>query len=256
LAFQQNRCRNLAKLIKKTNDTMSKKSKNKIAENLYLRGKTYYCRVQVRGRDVRVSLRTGNIGQARKERGRLLREVLAIRSAPRKEDHAETWDRAVVAHCDNVLDKQVVAPSTAERYRDSFRKVGPLLHGKPLTTIGARVIAGLVIARQEMDVSNATVKRDLTAISRVMDYAISRGVKGVINTAKAYPRSFLHETQVVIRPPTDAEIALVIEMVAAERIKQWPVLASWLRATGMRIGETLLAQRAWLTAVDDEKPAC
>ena len=67
-----------------------------------------------------------------------------------------------------------------------------------------------------------------------MDHTISRGVGGIINTAKAYPRSFLHETQVVIRPPTDVEIAPVIDMVAAERIKQWPALASWLRAAGIR----------------------
>lgn len=221
-------------------------------ENIYLRGKTYYCRVQINGRDDRVSLRTGDLATARRERDRILREAGEARAGRAEggedESREQTWEQAVVAYGAGVLDRPgTLAPTTAERYRDSLRVVGPLLTGRRLSQIDNRVIGRFVQARQQAGKTNATIRRDLNAVARVIRYAAANGVETRGNAALDYDRGFIPENNTAIIPPGDSDVELAARLVG-DAHPQWPLLVRWLRATGMRLTETLAAHRDHMAA--------
>ncbi len=53
-------------------------------------------------------------------------------------------------------------------------KLAPYLDGLRLTDIDAKLIASIIRQRQEAGASNATVRRDLVALSSVMNYAVAQ----------------------------------------------------------------------------------
>lgn len=219
--------------------------------HLWLRGKTYYFVVEINGRRERQSLRTTDVAKARKRRDELLEKADLIR-AGEEPDAPFTWDEAVIAYTVGVLDRPgALSPKTAERYFLSLKMVARHLRGRPLDKIDSKVIGRLVTGRQA-EVSNATIKRDLTAVSRVVAYAMAMGRGGEVNAARNYDRTFLSEDREVIPPPTDAEIAAAVRLVE-DAHGQWPLLVRWLRATGMRLHEALSAQRAHLETTTENR---
>lgn len=69
------------------------------------------------------------------------------------------------------IEKQV-GPRTQQRYVTSLGVLAPFLDGKFLDEVDGRLVAEIVRMRQSVDdVSNATIKRDLTALSSVLNYA-------------------------------------------------------------------------------------
>jgi integrase/recombinase XerD len=77
----------------------------------------------------------------------------------------EDWSRWIV--------KQV-GPKTVERYACSLDQLAPWLDGKDQIEVDAKLIATIIAERGEQ-VSNATLKRDLGALSSVLNYCIDRG---------------------------------------------------------------------------------
>lgn len=72
------------------------------------------------------------------------------------------------------IEKQV-GPRTAHRYATSLGVLAPFLDGKFLDEVDGRLVAEIIRVRQSVDdVSNATIKRDLTALSSVLTYAIAQ----------------------------------------------------------------------------------
>jgi integrase/recombinase XerD len=63
---------------------------------------------------------------------------------------------------------------TQKRYLCSIEQIEPLLGGKFIREIDGKVIADLIKARRLMGITNATIKRDLTALSSVFRYAIAQ----------------------------------------------------------------------------------
>jgi integrase/recombinase XerD len=69
-----------------------------------------------------------------------------------------------------------VAKSTVARYAVSLGQLDPFLAGKFLDEIDGRLIADIIRGRQGADdITNATVKRDLVALSSVMNFAMDQG---------------------------------------------------------------------------------
>lgn len=144
-----------------------------------------------------------------------------------------------MTYCIGVLDQGSVKPTTATRYRVSLRQIDPYFRSLPLPAITMKVITTFITARQKEGTTNATIRRDLTIISRVLAYAAANGMVER-NIMADYDRNMLREARRQISAPDDATIARAIELVSPE----WGLLVRWLRDTGMRLGEALRAERA------------
>lgn len=208
-------------------------------KNLFKRGPTYYARFFVRGELQRVSLRTGDPREAR-ERLKALklkaeRQAFGIESAA-------TWDDAVVSYCAGVLDAGSVKPGTAKRYRVSLRQLDLHFRGKPLPLITVPEIARYVTERQRDGATNATIRRDITTMSRVLSFAAASGAVQA-NAAAAYDRSLLRERRAAIQAPDDAAVEAGAKAAEAAGDATLADLIRFLRANGMRAGEALRSKR-------------
>jgi len=68
-----------------------------------------------------------------------------------------------------------VGPNTAERYLCSLGQLTKWLEGRHLSQVDGKLIAKIIAERSASGVTNATIKRDLVALSSVMNYAIASG---------------------------------------------------------------------------------
>jgi hypothetical protein len=71
--------------------------------------------------------------------------------------------------------KKQAGHRTVQRYACSLDQLRPWLDGKGLTDIDSRLVAEIVRVRSAAGVTNATIKRDLVALSSVINYAIDQG---------------------------------------------------------------------------------
>jgi integrase len=199
--------------------------------NLYRRGETWWGRITVAGREYRRSLRTSDRAEAKRRLARWLEEIRrsSFYGAARL-----SWKAAVTRYVSEVM-AGAVKPSTGRRYLVSFRQVDPVLGGLYADEITRKVLADLISARKRQGATNATINRDLTAISAVLGACIDWGACEE-NPARAVSRKKLtRERREPIRPPTDEEIerlcAAVPPMVAR--------LVRFLLQTGMRQEEAV-----------------
>ena len=102
-----------------------------------------------------------------------------------------------------------VGPKTATRYLVSLKQLAPWLDGRALSDIDGQLVAEIIRERQRAGVTNATIKRDLGALSSVMNFAILQGwteANPVLAKLVLVP-----ERRDPILLPTDRDIALVLE---------------------------------------------
>lgn len=198
-------------------------------ENLYKRGRVWWGRIQFGNKDLRKSLRTDRKTEAVKRLG-VWREELD--HARYYGQHRMLWGDAVGRYCLEVM-PGAIKPSTAQRYIVSFGAVKASLDGKFVDAIGRKEIAALVSARKRDKVTNATIARDLTAVSRVLASAIGWGV-AEHNAALEYDRSLVRERRDPIDLPTAEEVKRAVE--SAKSFGQVILLAA---QTGMRQSELL-----------------
>lgn len=132
-----------------------------------------------------------------------------------------------------------VGDGTAKRYLVSLRQVEKHLEQYWLDQIGARQINALVASRRKEGASNATINRDLTAVSRVMAAGLGKGANEH-NPAKDYDRSMNRERRDPIDLPTWAEVAAAIEKAPTAL---WGQIMDFASKTGMRETEILLLAR-------------
>jgi integrase/recombinase XerD len=126
-------------------------------------------------------------------------------------------------------------PKTVERYACSLDQLKDFLDGKRLSEITGRFIAEIIRARTADGVSNATIKRDLVAVSSVLNYAIDQGWLEA-NPVLARMRR-IEERRDPITLPRPEDIALVIERAPGM------VLVQAVMVTGARQDELLQAKR-------------
>jgi integrase/recombinase XerD len=135
--------------------------------NMYLRGKTWFLRAEIDGQKYRESLHTTNLKEARRLRDARLKALQA-----QTRHGAVDWPKAVVAWAEHMQGQ--IATATRQRYLQSLALCEPYLRGRMVGEIDGPIIRGVVAARRRV-VRIATVRRDLTAVSRVLAYAQSVG---------------------------------------------------------------------------------
>jgi integrase/recombinase XerD len=124
-----------------------------------------------------------------------------------------------------------------QRYACSLDQLREFLDGKALSDINGRFIAEIIRARTADGVTNATIKRDLVALSSVVNYAVDQGWLES-NPVLARMRR-IEERREPIALPRQEDIALVIER-APGMVKDLIRIAM---ATGAREEELLQARR-------------
>ena len=133
----------------------------------YWRNGVLWGRAKIKGVERRWSLHTDDPKIA-KERRKAGKDKLA---AVAHHGDARFSFAEVMAGWSTWIEKQV-GPRTAQRYATSLGVLAPFLDGKFLDEIDGRLVAEIIRTRQSVDdVSNATIKRDLTALSSVLTYA-------------------------------------------------------------------------------------
>ena len=102
-----------------------------------------------------------------------------------------------------------VGPKTATRYLVSLKQLAPWFDGRALADIDGRLVAEIIRERQRKGVTNATIKRDLGALSSIMNFAI---LQSWIETNPVLPKlALVPERRDPIMLPSDRDIALVLE---------------------------------------------
>lgn len=135
-------------------------------ENLYKRNGTWYARIKADGREYRKSLRTDSLTTARKK----LKQYMDGISATVREGEV-IWSAAIVEWHKRVEVRQ----STYDRYTFSLSRWQPYLEGLYLSEITRSALNERIALRKTEGVGNATIRRDLTAISSVLEVAIDNG---------------------------------------------------------------------------------
>lgn len=138
---------------------------------------------------------------------------------------------------------KAVKPQVMRRYMTSIVKLEESFGGKRIGEITERTIADYISSRT-LTVSNATIRRDLTALSRLLSACIVwRWLDS--NPARNFDRSIIREQKKPIILPTDRDIETVLAAAPAPMV---PVLR-FLAETGMREDEAVTLE--WLE-VDEE----
>lgn len=102
-----------------------------------------------------------------------------------------------------------IKSSTIDRYNVSFRQLDPHLRDLYVDQIRLPTIAKVVGERRKAGASNATIQRDLTAMSRVLSACCHWELR-TGNPARDFDRKMIKEYREPIRPPDDADIAAVL----------------------------------------------
>jgi integrase/recombinase XerD len=196
-----------------------------MSSNIYERQGILWARFKVAGVEYRRSLRTRSKTVAEKR-------LKALRQAIEDEAHygvlgPVTWQAAVVAW-NETIDRQL-SEKTVTRYIVSLNQVRTFLDDKQLHEITVAMLRDLVRGRQRQGVSNATIRRDLTAISSVLDHAVHEGWIDE-NAAAAFNRKRLPERRDPIVLPTAEAIAYTL----GRQQTRFGDLMLFARETGMR----------------------
>ena len=140
-------------------------------EHLYKRGEVWWLRATANGVEFRESLRTSDAKTARRLRDKRLAEITA---AAYHGEVQHTWEEAVTEWAQHALGQ--LGRTTSKRYGVSLHQCAPFLKGLDISQIDGKTIQHLINQRRQVDMATpATVRRDLTAISRVLEYAEALG---------------------------------------------------------------------------------
>lgn len=201
----------------------------------YWRGDVLWARVSVAGREYRWSLRTGNAAVAarRREAGR---EKL-IAEAHYSESR-QSYEAAFLAWSDWLTGQ--VAPSTATRYAVSLGRMESHLRGRGVDQIDKAAIGAIVAERRAAGVTNATIRRDLTALSSLLDFSEGEGWRDG-NPALDASRKLRERRDPIVLPEEDS-----IAQVRALLPGLFLALCDAARHTGCRQEELVLALRSRL----------
>lgn len=192
---------------------------------LYQRNGIFWARLKIRGHEYRESLRTRSEAVAER-RLKALRQQIEDRAYFGEADPV-VWEAAVVSWAGS-WPRLGIKPKTGARYTQSLTCVREWLDGKKVHEIDNRLLKQIVSARAKQKVTNATIRRDMTAISSVLGHCLDEGWIEE-NPAKMMDRSrFRERTLPIVLPRPDS-----IAQVFAER-SRFMDMAELSLETGMR----------------------
>jgi integrase/recombinase XerD len=197
----------------------------------FWRGNTLWGRIYINGHEIRRSLQTSDPKVAAQRRRAAQERVIADKFGDATRHFVE-----VVEAWSQWITRQV-GRNTAKRYACSLDQIQPYLDGKTLAAIDGRLVSEIAQARASAGASNATIKRDLVALSSVINFAIDQGWR---EDNPVLPRmGRIKERRDPIVLPQRSHIDLVIDRcpgMVADVVKA-------AMATGARQDELLKARR-------------
>jgi integrase/recombinase XerD len=206
--------------------------RRKAPKGCYWRGATLWGGVTVQGRKVRFSLRTDDATIAEgRLKARREREIAAAHFG----DARPTWEDAVVAWGDHIAGH--TKPNTQKRYAVSLKQLAPYLVGCYLDEIDKKLVGEIIRRRRAQNVTNATIRRDLVALSSVLGYCEEEGWKD--NNPALTRMKTLKERRDAIVLPEPEDIQRVIDRAPGLFAKL--IEAAWL--TGCRQNELVTLTR-------------
>lgn len=181
-------------------------------KNIIIRNGVYWGRFQVCGREYRKSLHV-RVEPGRRAEGKAIRALERLKGEIEDEiRHSiappKIWQDAVISWDEIAL--TLISDNTHKRYIVSLKQCGPYLENKILERIDLGTLRELLKARREQGASNATIRRDLTAISAVLSHAHDEGWIEQ-NPALMVNRRRIPEKRDPIFLPTDASIKIMLE---------------------------------------------
>ncbi|WP_083579131.1 tyrosine-type recombinase/integrase [Tardibacter chloracetimidivorans] len=205
-----------------------------MSENLYQRGEVYWLKIQVAGVVYRRSLRTRSksVAKKRAQEERTKLEEFAV-TGNERHSYKEAFLRWQTEFLPNV------EPSTARRYKASARQLSPHFSALFVDQIKPATIANYVSARKKEKATDATIRRDLTALSSLLRMCVSWGWTDT-NPAKLWDRSVLKESRDAINRVDQKSFDLVV----SEAPPGLGALMSFLLETGMRLEEAASLERS------------
>jgi len=206
-----------------------------MSKNLYVREGIYWARFKVAGVEYRQSLRTRSERIAEK-RLKALRESV--------EDQAvygiagpKTWPETVVSWSEAAAGS--IGERTFKRYATSLRQMRSYLDGLNVQQITADTLKDMIKSRRRAGVKNATIRRDLTALSSVLNHAIDEGLITDNPATEINRKRIVPERQVRIVLPQQATMDLIFPTMAA-RMRD---MCEFTRETGLRLDEVTNLRR-------------
>lgn len=214
-------------------------SKRKAPKGCFWRGSTLWGRIQVKGRDIKWSLRTDDPETAkRRHKTERDRQVAAAHYGDHRRMFADVvgeWGEQIARN---------VSPRTAARYATSLKQLQGDLEGLYLDEIDGELCANIIKSRAAAGVANATIKRDLGAVSSVLNFAIDQGYR---EDNPILPRlKRIKERRDPIILPDHAHIQMVIDRAPGLFAK----LIQAALLTGARLDELTKARR---TQIDHQR---
>lgn len=172
---------------------------------LYQRNGIWWARFKVRGHEYRLSLRTRSERVAERrlkiERQRIEETAYFGATDP------VSWQSAVVSWASS-WPRLGIKPKTGARYTQSLACVRRWLDDKQVHEIDNALLREVARARARHGITNATVRRDLTAISSVLGHCVDEGWIEE-NPAHMMDRSRFKERRLPIVLPRPDSIAQV-----------------------------------------------
>lgn len=179
------------------------KGKGKESRNVYKRGETWWVRFSVDGKEHRRSLRTSDESVAKR---RAEQERTKAVAAHHFGDDRKTYVEVFAAWSEHITGQ--IAPKTAKRYGVSLGQLEPFLKPRFFDEIDMDCIAEIVRERRKV-ASVATVRRDLSALSNVIEFAIGEGWRKEGDNPALYRQKRLKERRDPIVLPVAEDIAAV-----------------------------------------------
>lgn len=198
----------------------------KLPKGLYRRGEIIWARFKVRGVEYRESLRTRTVKAA--ERALKIRKQEIIDRAYFGATEPTSWMAAVVSWSTLGAKAFGIKPATFERYQVSLGQMRAWLDDKDVHEIDGKLLKQIVQDRQRMGVTNATIRRDMTAVSSVLAHCVDQDWAEE-NAAKTLDRTRFKERREPIILPRQDSVDVVFALAS-----RFIAMAEFSLETGMR----------------------
>jgi integrase/recombinase XerD len=174
-------------------------------EGCYWRGSTLWAHFTVAGKEYRFSLKTGDPVVAR---NRQTAEHARITAAASFGDDRKRWEEALKDWGAHIVHH--IGARTFHRYLNSLEIIGDHLDGLFVDEISDDTVAAIIKARRSRGRTTATIRRDLTALSSVLAFAIDERWRKGNPALDAMQSRRMKERRDPIVLPEDRDIATAV----------------------------------------------